>query len=76
MRQFNRYLTNSTGSNLNNKYSFLKKKELRYVKVGNAQSNVLVDLENGTISADSVSTNNFTIEITEMDGIEYPVIIH
>ena len=58
----NRYLTNSTGSNLKINTVFLKKKELRYVKVGNAQSNVLVDLENGTISADSVSTNNFTIE--------------
>ena len=58
----NRYLTNSTGSNLKINTVFLKKKELRYVKVGNAQSNVLVDLENGTISASSVSTNNFTIE--------------
>jgi len=58
----NRYLTNSTGSNLKINTVFLKKKELRYVKIGNAQSNVLVDLENGTISADSVSTNNFTIE--------------
>ena len=58
----NRYLTNSTGSNLKTNTLFLKKKELRYVKVGNAQSNVLVDLENGTISASSVSTNNFTIE--------------
>jgi hypothetical protein len=58
----NRYLTNSTGSNLKTNTVFLKKKELRYVKVGNAQSNVLVDLENGTISASSVSTNNFTIE--------------
>ena len=58
----NRYLTNNTGSNLKINTVFLKKKELRYVKVGNAQSNVLVDLENGTISADSVSTNNFTIE--------------
>jgi len=58
----NRYLTNNTGSNLKTNTVFLKKKELRYVKVGNAQSNVLVDLENGTISASSVSTNNFTIE--------------
>jgi len=58
----NRYLTNSTGSNLKINTVFLKKKELRYVKIGNAQSNVLVDLENGTISADSVSTNNFNIE--------------
>ena len=58
----NRYLTNITGSNLKTNTVFLKKKELRYVKVGNAQSNVLVDLENGTISASSVSTNNFTIE--------------
>ena len=58
----NRYLTNTTGSNLKINTVFLKKKELRYVKVGNSQSNVLVDLENGTISADSVSTNNFTIE--------------
>jgi len=58
----NRYLTNSTGSNLKINTVFLKKKELRYVKVGNSQSNVLVDLENGTISAGSVSTNNFTIE--------------
>ena len=58
----NRYLTNSTGSNLKINTVFLKKKELRYVKFGNAQSYVLVDLENGTISADSVSTNNFTIE--------------
>ena len=57
-----RYITNNTGSNLKINTVFLKKKELRYVKVGNAQSNVLVDLENGTISADSVSTNNFTIE--------------
>ena len=57
-----RYLTNSTGSNLKINTVFLKKKELRYVKVGNSQSNVLVDLENGTISAGSVSTNNFTIE--------------
>jgi hypothetical protein len=58
----NRYLSNNTGSNLKINTVFLKKKELRYVKVGNAQSVVLVDLENGTISADSVSTNNFTIE--------------
>jgi hypothetical protein len=58
----NRYLTNTTGSNLKINTVFLKKKELRYVKVGNSQSNVLVDLENGTISAGSVSTNNFTIE--------------
>ena len=58
----NRYLTNNTGSNLKINTVFLKKKELRYVKVGNSQSNVLVDLENGTISAGSVSTNNFTIE--------------
>ena len=58
----NRYLTNNTGSNLKTNTVFLKKKELRYVTFGNAQSNVLVDLENGTISASSVSTNNFTIE--------------
>ena len=58
----NRYLSNNTGSNLKINTVFLKKKELRYVRFGNAQSVVLVDLENGTISADSVSTNNFTIE--------------
>jgi len=58
----NRYIINSTGSNLKINTVFLKKKELRYVKIGNAQSVVLVDLENGTISAGSVSTNNFTIE--------------
>mgnify|MGYP003119023920 CR=1 FL=1 len=58
----NRYLTNSTGSNLKINTVFLKKKELRYVNVGNAQSTVLVDLENGTISSSSVLTNNFTIE--------------
>jgi hypothetical protein len=58
----NRYLSNNTGSNLKINTVFLKKKELRYVLFGNAQSVVLVDLENGTISADSVSTNNFTIE--------------
>jgi hypothetical protein len=57
-----RYLSNNTGSNLKINTVFLKKKELRYVLFGNSQSNVLVDLENGTISADSVSTNNFTIE--------------
>jgi len=58
----NRYLSNSTGSNLKTNTVFLKKKELRYVNVGNAASVVLVDLENGTISASSVGSNNFTIE--------------
>ena len=35
---------------------------MRYVNVGNAASVVVVDLENGTISSNSVSINNFTIE--------------
>ena len=58
----NRYLSNNTGSNLKTNTVFLKKKELRYVNVGNASSTVVVDLENGTLSASSVSINNFTIE--------------
>jgi hypothetical protein len=57
-----RYITNNTGSNLKINTVFLKKKELRYVNFGNAQSKVIVDLENGTISADTVSTNNFAIK--------------
>jgi len=58
----NRYLSNSSGSDLKTNTVFLKKKELRYVNVGNASSVVVVDLENGTISSNSVSTNRFTIE--------------
>ncbi len=58
----NRYLSNGSASDLKTNTVFLKKKELRYVNVGNSSSVVVVDLENGTISSNSVSANRFTIE--------------
>lgn len=58
----NRFIGRSATTGQNISSVFLKMKELRYVNFGNAAAVTTVDLQNGTISADVVSVNEFSIE--------------
>ena len=58
----NRLIVNNTVNNLKTNSVFLKKKEIEYVKLGNASATVVVNLSNGTLSKSSDSTNDYSIE--------------